>query len=151
MSNDDIRNRPQVVLVLRAIIINRNKLLLVKRNKFERYEPEKWEFPGGKLERFQNIYEAIVDEVDQETGLKIEIESKIAFVDGHINDAGSPYRDLPYVVIFFLSKLINDSQKIKLSHEHDEFEWVETAEALSMDLKDEDRNAIKGLLVNTLV
>ena len=60
-----------------AVIIEfpNNKILLIKRGTvvFRGY----WALPGGKVDAGETVEEAIVREVREETGLKVEIVSKI--------------------------------------------------------------------------
>jgi ADP-ribose pyrophosphatase YjhB (NUDIX family) len=67
---------PKLVVV--AVVLNkeRNKVLLLQRNE----EPGKglWAFPGGHVERGQDLFEAIKNEVKEETGLTVEIQEIIS-------------------------------------------------------------------------
>ncbi|MBD1373893.1 NUDIX hydrolase [Hazenella sp. IB182357] len=66
---------PKLVVV--AVVLNkqRNKVLLLQRNE----EPGEglWAFPGGHVERGQDLFETLTSEVKEETGLFIEINKII--------------------------------------------------------------------------
>jgi ADP-ribose pyrophosphatase YjhB (NUDIX family) len=66
---------PKLVVV--AVVLNRekNKVLLLQRNE----EPGKglWAFPGGYVERGQDLFETIKNEVKEETGLSVKVNKII--------------------------------------------------------------------------
>ena len=54
---------------LAAVIIDKNKLLLIRRKKAQK---EYWVFPGGGLKEGETFEESTKREVLEETGLKVE-------------------------------------------------------------------------------
>jgi ADP-ribose pyrophosphatase YjhB (NUDIX family) len=66
-----------------------NKILLIKRGTvvFRGY----WALPGGKVEAEETVEEAIVREVKEETGLKVEIIRKIGEYHYSGNNNGINY------------------------------------------------------------
>ena len=61
----------KIVLVSSCILFKTNKILISKRpadKPFSNY----WEFPGGKLERGENFYDAIIRELQEELGIKVK-------------------------------------------------------------------------------
>ncbi len=80
-------NRP--VLAVGAVIENdMGQVLLVRRARAPRQG--EWSIPGGKVEWGEQVHGALIREVDEETGLKIEVVGLIEIVDSLIrNDAGT--------------------------------------------------------------
>lgn len=151
MDTQESENLPRIVFVLRACIVNSSgEILLVKRSKFDRYAPEKWEFPGGKLKINQDPYEALYEEVEQETELKIKVEQKLVYFEGHLNKDPNLYFDTPYAVIFVICS-IAEKGEVDLSHEHSDFVWVNPRKALEMDIKEEDKNAINAFVNKDII
>ena len=74
----------QPLIGVGAIIMNRNKMLIVKRAN----EPAKglWSVPGGVVELGEQLYEALKREVKEETGLEVDIERLVAAVDNIVFD-----------------------------------------------------------------
>ena len=72
------------ILVLDAIIEKDNKILLIERGR----EPDKgkWAFPGGHADNGKYLPDEIQREVEEETGLKIELDYIVAV-------ASDPKRD----------------------------------------------------------
>lgn len=52
----------------------RNRILLGQRNK----DPQRgsWVIPGGKIQAFESIAEAAARELEEETGLRVQVESQ---------------------------------------------------------------------------
>jgi 8-oxo-dGTP diphosphatase len=61
--------------VVAAIIRKGNKILIAQRKKDSKLEPNKWEFPGGKVEFGEHPEAALVREIKEELDIKIKIKS----------------------------------------------------------------------------
>ena len=107
-----------VIFGQKAIIINDKKqILILKRKEVEVYQ-DSWDFPGGKLEDNNTLYQAIAREIKEETGLKlakvIAILSSSKFL-GVAQDKPLIFRNI------YLCKTLG---KLKLSPEHSEYKWI---------------------------
>jgi len=143
INNSDRKSRPQVVLVNRAIVINKEgEILLLKRSKKDDYMPGKWELPGGKLDTGQDISNALEREVLEETGLVVIPQDKVVYWHSKILSSGK-YKGLPYVVLVGMTKSLGG--KVKISFEHDEFNWVSKEEIFDYDLVNETRASLSVL------
>ena len=61
----------KIVLASCCILLQKNKILTTKRpvgKPFFNY----WEFPGGKLEKGESFYDAIIRELEEELGIKVK-------------------------------------------------------------------------------
>lgn len=78
----------QPILAVGAVIANdASHVLLVRRGRPPRLN--QWSIPGGKVEWGEPVQHALIREVEEETGLKIEIAGLIDIVDSLIcSDAG---------------------------------------------------------------
>ncbi len=111
-----------------AIIFHPDKgqkvILLTKRN----IEPfkEYWCFPGGHVEEFEKLEDAIVREVNEETGLDINPEFLYHFEEIF------PDRSIHNVALFYSAKGVGtmnmDIKEVK------EMNWFSIEEALKMNL-----------------
>lgn len=141
--NTDRKTRPQVVLVNRALVLNKEKeVLLVKRSKNNSYIPGKWELPGGKLDAGQDISNALEREVLEETGLVVLPTDKVAYWHSEILTKGK-YKGLPYIVLIGLANSIGGN--VILSTEHDDYAWVSKSDIFDYDLVHETRSALTVL------
>jgi 8-oxo-dGTP diphosphatase len=83
-----------------------NKILLIKRGTsvFRGY----WALPGGKVEDGETVEEAVVREVKEETGLKVEIMRKIG--EYHYSGTNNGI-DYDYYPTCFLVKVVEGTIK----------------------------------------
>ena len=96
-----------------AIIQNKdNKILILQKN-------GKWLLPGGRLNENETWEQGLRREVEEETGIKDFKIKKISEVD--INDEKDTY------IIAFICEIESISE-IKLSHEHQKYEWLDLKE-----------------------
>ena len=66
--------------VVAALIIRDSKILICQRTE-DQAMPLKWEFPGGKVERDEDLKDALRRELDEELGIDAVIGRKVAAID----------------------------------------------------------------------
>ncbi|MFZ5955366.1 MAG: NUDIX hydrolase [Nanoarchaeota archaeon] len=116
------------IIAINAFIKNKkgDKFLVIKRSKKEIAHPGKWAFPGGKLEKGENVLDTIKREVMEEVGLRIKDEKRFlrdfTFMrpDGHN-------------VVGFCFEVIAKSDNVKISEDFDDFKWVAPEEFYLLD------------------
>ena len=100
---------------------NKNEFLLLN------YPQGHWDFIKGKVEENETTHETAIRETKEETGI-----SNIEFIDGFEEwveyDFKFKKEDIHKKVIFFLAK--TDEKNIKISHEHNDYLWLEYDDAL---------------------
>lgn len=64
----------QLIHVAVAAIVNQQKQVLLALRQFHQHQGNLWEFPGGKVERDEHVYQALIREIKEEINI-------------HINDA----------------------------------------------------------------
>jgi len=106
---------PICLAVHAAIADRRGRLLVLRRPWTSDYNPERWELPGGRLNRGEGIREALVREVLEETGLKV--------VPGRLLGAGNQERTEGRVVHLVLA-VTDSAGELTLSDEHDAHRWI---------------------------
>lgn len=107
------------MLVTAAIIFNKNKILIAKRN-------GGWEFPGGKVEKDESMEECIIREIKEELGISINLLKPF-----------SVEKDKDIEMHVFLASYKGGEIKLKV---HKDVKWLTIDEAklynfLSMDKK----------------
>ena len=121
-------------ITVKAVVLNdKNEVLLLKRPKDEPYGADSWDLPGGNLEAEENIQEGLEREIKEETGIEIQVENvllirdfekkynrEIDFNGNKIKVNGKGVRCIAYY----------KSGEVKLSKEHQEYEWSSLEKAL---------------------
>ena len=91
------------------------------------YPQGHWDFIKGKVEQNETPHETAIRETREETGI-----TNIEFIDGFEESVEYDFRfkkeNIHKKVIFFLAK--TDEKNIKLSHEHNDYVWLEYNDAL---------------------
>ena len=104
-------------IVVKALILDKNALLLVKRSKDDEYNPNELTVPGGFLDFGEKLNVAVKREVKEETNLEVEVQK--------INTAWSfigKEKDVQIIGISFLCKLL--TKEIKLNEELLSYKWI---------------------------
>ena len=137
---------PQIVLG--AVVFNDNKVLILQRRKNEKVFPNLWELPSGKKEPLEAIKKSLIREVQEETGLDVEIVDILSAFGYQIE---KEEEIIDSVQINFLVKPIKNAQVI-LSHEHQAYAWISRNEIDKYTISKNTQQAIcKGFeLINKL-
>lgn len=78
-----------------CILNSEGKILLQKRSDFK----DSWGFPGGALELGESAQEALLREVQEETGLRVKIENLIGVYTKYFLEY--PNGDKAQIIVFF--------------------------------------------------
>jgi 8-oxo-dGTP diphosphatase len=115
-----------IVLAVNVLIVDENdRCLVVRRSASSRVNAGSWDFPGGKIEPGESLDQALLREVEEETGLTIEL----------LGVAGAAQAELPdRTVAHLMMHGRTVASAVKLSSEHDDFAWVPRAELPRIEL-----------------
>ena len=112
---------------------NKNEFLLLN------YPQGHWDFIKGKIEQNETAHETALRETREETGI-----SNIEFIDGFEEWVEYDFRfkkeNIHKKVIFFLAK--TNEKKILLSHEHNDYVWLEYDNALKKTTFENAKNVL---------
>jgi len=116
-----MREQKSTGIVLFRNASNKNEFLLLN------YPQGHWDFVKGKVEQGETPHETALRETKEETGI-----SDIEFIDRYEESVEDDFRfkneDNHKKVIFVLAK--TNEKKISLSHEHNDFVWLDYNDAL---------------------
>ena len=119
----------RIIPKVNAIILdNKTRILLLKRSQSNRTFKGKWQLPGGKIEFGETVEQAIIREIQEELSCKLlnVVLTCVTTCQIEINDVQAHLVDISFKA--------NIAGNIKLSEEHDAFEWVSLNQALTYDL-----------------
>ena len=112
---------------------DKNEFLLLN------YPQGHWDFVKGKIEQNETSHETAIRETKEETGI-----TNIGFVDGFEESVEYDFRfkkeNIHKKVIFFLAK--TNEKNIKLSHEHNDYLWLEYNDALKKTTFENAKNVL---------
>ena len=113
-------------LAVKAVICDgQGRCLLLRRSAHNKNFVGKWEWPGGKVDPGEDFATAVHREVAEEAGLTIELTGL----------AGATSFAMPKINVVLLcmeARLVGGT--VKLSEEHDAFDWVSFAELPQQEL-----------------
>jgi len=134
------KNNKNIVqkVVLSGAVYKKDKILIVKRHEDEKILPGMWELPSGRKEPLEDWHKGLVREVEEETGLEVEVVAPINVFNYVIEK--EEIRDTTQ--INFLVKPVDQSQPVKLSEEHCEFTWIENDKINEYNLSENIKQAI---------
>lgn len=135
------RQYPRAPMVgVGAVAIKDGKILLVKRA----FEPSKgkWSVPGGLVEVGETLSQACAREMEEETGIKIQVLELINAYDMIVPDEVGKTR-YHYVLVDFLARPVGGTEKASV--EVLEMKWVTHDEAKLMDMTNSARKALQEL------
>ena len=128
-----MRKQKSAGIVLFRNDSNKNEFLLLN------YPQGHWDFVKGKIEQNETSYETALRETKEETGI-----TNIEFVDGFEESVEYDFRfkkeNIHKKVIFFLAK--TNEKNIKLSHEHNDYLWLEYNDALKKTTFENAKNVL---------
>jgi 8-oxo-dGTP diphosphatase len=100
-----------VTTVVAAIIVRNSRLLICQRRRDKAF-PMKWEFPGGKVEAGELLTDALLREISEELGVRIEIGREVERVQHRYAELSAPIE-----IVFYFAKLAKQDNSIGLSNE----------------------------------
>jgi 8-oxo-dGTP diphosphatase len=114
MATSDQPSRPQ--LAVSAVIFRDGKVLLVRRARSPGHGF--YSLPGGRVEFGESLHTALTREVDEETGLKIDIVGLAGWREVLPSAAGGGH----YLIMSFAARWVG--REPVLNDEHDDFKWL---------------------------
>ena len=124
--SSDGAGRPHGTVRVLAAVIRRDGRWLVCRRPAHKRHGGLWEFPGGKLEPGESLFESATRELHEELAVRVLGVGDQVFVR---RDAGSEF-----VIEFVAVEIEGEPQAI----EHDELRWATAAELAALPLAPSD-------------
>lgn len=104
---------PDIVRVTAAIMVNNGKIIIAKRKPSDKL-PNKWEFPGGKIENNETPEQCLKRELKEEFDINVSVGEYLASSIYH-------YDHISIELLAYRTYWEGGNINLK---EHDEFRWV---------------------------
>lgn len=132
----------KTVLSVNALIWCDGKVLLLKRAKTKKVDPGVYSGIGGKVEPHESFYDALLREIEEETGLT-EFESIRPF---SVTQHPYPPSNAEWVNIYFN---VNIKNQVNVPPTEDgNFDWIDPKEVNSLPMVEDLKEYIKILTEN---
>lgn len=125
-----MEDRP--LLVTAAIMIMEGRVLLDRRRSDSRFEPLKWEFPGGKVDFGESPQVSLKRELAEELGIEAEVGALVHMVS-HVYSRDGKNR---HVVVLFFECCILEGEPRPV--EGGEVEWFDRNAFSELELVEAD-------------
>ena len=132
----------KTILSVNALIWCKGKVLLLKRAETKSVDPGVFSGIGGKVEPGESIYDALVREIEEETGIT-EVESLRVY---SVTQHPYPPTDCEWVNVYFNAE-IKEMVNIPKSDEG-EFHWIDPKNVDSLEIVHDLQEYIKILAKN---
>ena len=120
-----------------ALFDTSHRCLLIRRSAANRGFAGYWEWPGGKADPGEAPDTALRREVREETGLEVECTGL----------AGASEFEMPAARIILVCLLARQTGgELRLSHEHDAFDWVPLEELAQRQIVEPMKPVLESLL-----
>jgi len=127
--------------VVAALIVRENKILICQRTEAQAM-PLKWEFPGGKVERDEDLKDALHRELEEELGIDAVIGRKVAAIR-HTYGSGASLELYFYRVDEFENEIENRIFR--------DVRWVERKELPTYDFLEADVRLVRDISLGKLL
>ena len=109
----------------KAVVVNKNKFLLIKKRKLDDLSKVEWDIPGGRVEYGEQPQETIIREIQEEVHLNVRII-------GVSNVWSVQLDNFQLVGITFICEYLGGD--LRTSKEHTEARWVEFSKVKELDI-----------------
>ena len=127
----------KLVKVVAAIIENEKNEVLCALRSPEMSIPNMWEFPGGKVEKGEDVFTALIREIDEELHCKVETAYSV------FNDNTHEYETFIINLLSIKCKIIEGTPT---ANEHSKFIWLKRENLSSLKWAPADIPAVEQLM-----
>lgn len=141
------KNTPQYLIVYRCIIRDEDgNILLLKRSKNRKYNPEKWELPGGKSQAIDDANFSLEKIIERETNLIVVTSNKSYYYSTRMISEKGKYQGFNYIEVTGVANYIGGD--IKTGGDHTNYVWTKPDDVFKYDLSLESKKSITQFLAN---
>jgi 8-oxo-dGTP diphosphatase len=136
-------NKIEQRIAAKAVIVSEGKVLMLREsNKYEEgTNVGRYDFPGGRVALGENIFVGLKREAKEEAGLDIEIVEPI-----YVGEWSPVIKDVTLQIVAIFFKCTAADLNVKLSSDHDDYQWVGLDTIDKYDLMQPNRQVIEKVL-----
>lgn len=108
-------------LAVKAFVVSKNRLFIIKRAKDDVQKPNIWEIPGGRLGVGEDPILGLMREVREETGMYVRPLCPLSVRHFKRDD-----EQLITMIVFYCKPM---NGFLRLSSEHSDYEWVKLSKS----------------------
>ncbi|MDX8388837.1 MAG: NUDIX domain-containing protein [Ghiorsea sp.] len=131
---EPLKNIPNAVISLVAVLNEHNQVLLLKRGS-DVHCPNVWSFPGGKVEEKEEPLKAAIRELEEEVGIKGKLWR-------HIGKHTHVYDDKSLFFVFFFCRYTAN----KIQQVESEYMWLDLSKLHEVVMPAANKKLIEMLL-----
>jgi len=130
-------------IATRAFILHQGKILIIRESKEYKGGSKigQYDFPGGKVKPGETVEESLIRETREESGLEVKIGKPFFVTEWRPKVNG---QQLQIIGIFF--ECFSDSREVKLSEQHDDYQWIDPQDYQKYSLMKEKAQAFEAYL-----
>ena len=129
-TNDEALNSAYTKVVALALYSPAQDQFLIFRRNQNQSGSGKWEFPGGKVEAFESLTQALIREIQEELDLNLN-ENQLVYIGENRHDYGTKK------IHILLYQYNLDKPVFKLV-DHDQSAWIDQSNYDQYDISDAD-------------
>jgi mutator protein MutT len=120
-----------------AVVVHDGRVLLIRRGK----EPlrGRWLVPGGTVEWGETLEQAVVREVEEETGLLVRPRERVAVLDRIHREAGAVAYH--FVIVDYLCDVVSGT--LRAGSDAEDAAWVPLADLAAYDVPDKAMEVVE--------
>jgi 8-oxo-dGTP diphosphatase len=121
---------PVVEVAVGAVALRDDSILLIRRGRGP--AAGEWSLPGGRVAFGEELHEAVVREVAEETAIEVVVERFLGWVE-RLGDDGEPYH---FVILDFLVSVLDPAQEPVAGDDAAEAVWKRLTDLDGVQLVD---------------
>lgn len=125
---------------MKAVIVNEKGEVLILREAAtygDGTQKGRYHMPGGRIEAGENFEDALRREIREETGLEVDIEYPI-----YVGEWRPVIKGVPHQIVATFQVCTPKNDKVTLSSEHDDFQWIKPESRQQFDVMDPEDKVI---------
>lgn len=115
---------------MKAFVVYKDRILLLRESSsYESPNQGKWDVPGGRVKPGEIFYEGLLREIQEESGLAVKLGKPFS-----VQGWRPVIKGIEHQIIGTFVECFSNSSEVKLSEDHDGYEWVNPKDYKKYDL-----------------